>query len=427
MKFEWNDALWVFNYPTQMLLAALLFFVPLKKAKKGIYFFVASIVSIYLLALVRHFIPNHDGVWSIPYYFLIFAVIYLGCRFSFANVTWTSSLFLAAMIIAMQHLSHKIADELYILIDINLVNTRWMFLIDYVTQLLVEVLFYFFYVKRVPEKIQAENSRANIIGVSLLLVFSVVINTYTYPLFFMDIPNGKLISALVNLSEIVITLLIIAFLYTSAITKRVQEENAMLKVISSKERERYELAKITIDEINIKYHDLKHALKKGNLDEGEEKEIKETLTNYKTIVQTSNRGLNVVIYEYQLKCISKDIELNALIDGDPLNFMKSHHVYSLLSNLIDNSIEAVEKLDKEHRRIFLKINRVGGYTIIIVSNYTNKPVEVHGLLAKTTKKDAKMHGYGMRSIKQVVERYDGEMSLENKDGTFITKIMIPNE
>ena len=107
--------------------------------------------------------------------------------------------------------------------------------------------------------------------------------------------------------------------------------------------------------------------------------------------------------------------------------MKSHHVYSLLSNLIDNSIEAVEKLDKEHRRIFLKINRVGGYTIISVSNYTNKPVEVHGLLAKTTKKDAKMHGYGMRSIKQVVERYDGEMSLENKDGTFITKIMIPNE
>ena len=107
--------------------------------------------------------------------------------------------------------------------------------------------------------------------------------------------------------------------------------------------------------------------------------------------------------------------------------MKSHHVYSLLSNLIDNSIEAVEHLPKEHRRIHLNIKKVGGYTIITLSNYTEKPVELHGFTAPTTKMDKSKHGYGMRSIHQVVEKYDGEMTLENKGHSFITKIMVPCE
>ena len=107
--------------------------------------------------------------------------------------------------------------------------------------------------------------------------------------------------------------------------------------------------------------------------------------------------------------------------------MKSHHVYSLLSNLLDNSIEAVEKLDKDKRRINLKINKAGSNTFIALSNYVEKPVEIHGHFSPTTKKDHTKHGYGMRSIEQIVRRYDGEMSIENKGHQFVTKIMLPSE
>ena len=427
MPFTWNDVIWIINYPTEMLLAFLVFFIPLRKKKHGWLFASLCFILIVAIAFLRKFLPYNGGYWDIFYYLLVIVLIYLACHFSMEHESWITSLFLAAMVVAVQHLSYKITDGVALLIDPGILRSKLSFPIGYGIQIATEAIFYFLVIRKYPDDIQAENSTANIVGLFILLISGVVINIITYDLFFMDIENGRLISFFVNLLEILTTVLIILFLNTSAISTRVKEENAMLKMISEKERERYELAKITIDEINIKYHDLKHALKKHDLDEGEEKEIKETLTNYKSIVQTSNRGLNVVIYEYQLKCISKDIELICLLDGDTLSFMKSHHVYSLLSNLLDNSIEAVEKLDKDKRRINLKINKAGNNTFIALSNYVEKPVEIHGHFSPTTKKDHTKHGYGMRSIEQIVRRYDGEMSIENKGHQFVTKIMLPSE
>jgi len=427
MPFTWNDVIWIINYPMEMLLAFLLFFIPLKKKKYGWLFMALFFSLIVAAAFLRKFLPYNGGYWDIFFYLLVIAIIYLACHFTIQQESWITSLFLAAMVVAVQHLSYKITDGVILLIDPNILKTHLSFPIGYGVQFATEAIFYFAVIRNYPEDIRAENSTANIIGLFILLISGVVINIITYDLFFMDVEKGRLISFFVNLLEILTTLLIILFLHTSAISTRIKEENAMLKLISEKEKERYELAKITIDEINIKYHDLKHALKREDLDEGMEKEIKETLTNYKSIVQTSNRGLNVVIYEYQLKCISKDIELICLLDGDTLSFMKSHHVYSLLSNLIDNSIEAVEHLSKDKRRIHLKINKVGSNTIISLSNYVAKPVDIHGHLVPTTKKDHAKHGYGMRSVEAIVERYDGEMTIENKNQQFITKIMLPSE
>lgn len=427
MPFTWNDVIWIINYPMEMLLAFLVFFIPLKKKKHGWLFASLCFLGIVAVAFLRKFLPYNGGYWDIFYYLLVIGIVYLACLFSIEQESWITSLFLAAMVVAVQHLSYKITDGVVLLINPNILKSKLSFPIGYSIQLATEAIFYFLVIRKYPDDIRAENSTANIVGLFILLISGVVINIITYDLFFMDIENGKLISFFVNFLEILTTLLIILFLHASAISTRVKEENAMLKMISEKERERYELAKITIDEINIKYHDLKHALKRHDLDEGEEKEIKETLTNYKSIVQTSNRGLNVVIYEYQLKCISKDIELICLLDGDTLSFMKSHHVYSLLSNLIDNSIEAVEHLSKDKRRIHLKINKVGSNTIISLSNYVDKPVDIHGHLLPTTKKDHAKHGYGMRSVEAIVERYDGEMTIENKNQQFITKIMLPSE
>lgn len=427
MPFTWNDAIWIINYPMEMLLAFLVFFIPLKKKKHGWLYLALFFSLIVAIAFLRKFLPYNGGYWDIFFYLIVIAIVYLACHFTIEQESWITSLFLAAMVVSVQHLSYKISDGVILLIDPAIFRSKLSFPIGYGVQIATELVFYFAVIKKYPEHIQAENSAANIVGLFILLVSGVVINIITYDLFFMDIPNGKLISFFVNFLEILTTLLIILFLHTSAISTRMKEENAMLKLISEKEKERYELAKITIDEINIKYHDLKHALKREDLDEGEAKEIKEAITNYKSIVQTSNRGLNVVIYEYQLKCISKDIELNCLIDGDILSFMKPHHVYSLLSNLIDNSIEAVEHLSKDKRRIHLKINKVGTNAMISISNYVPKPVDIHGHLAPTTKKDHTKHGYGMRSIEQIVQRYDGEMSIENQGHSFVTKIMLPTE
>ena len=198
--------------------------------------------------------------------------------------------------------------------------------------------------------------------------------------------------------------------------------------MASKEKERYELAKITIDEINIKYHDLKHMLQNNttNINDEDLKEIKETITNYKAIIQTSNQGLNIVVYESQLKCINLGIDLNVLIDGDVFKDFKPHHIYSLLSNLLDNAIEAVDEIkDKDKRRISLKIKNVRESIVVSLENYySRKPIFLNGR-PLTSKKDSSKHGYGYMSIKRIVDKYDGVLDYSFKDDKFVVTILFP--
>ena len=46
-------------------------------------------------------------------------------------------------------------------------------------------------------------------------------------------------------------------------------------------------------------------------------------------------------------------------------------------------------------------------------------------LPKTTKKDEIFHGYGMKSIKMIVEKYDGNLTVAVKDGIFNLDILFP--
>ncbi len=47
------------------------------------------------------------------------------------------------------------------------------------------------------------------------------------------------------------------------------------------------------------------------------------------------------------------------------------------------------------------------------------------MLPKTTKADTNMHGYGMKSIKHVVEKYGGEMSVKAENGVFNLNLIFP--
>lgn len=51
--------------------------------------------------------------------------------------------------------------------------------------------------------------------------------------------------------------------------------------------------------------------------------------------------------------------------------------------------------------------------------------EYEGDLEKTTKKDKKYHGIGLKSIQHLAQKYDGYMSLEMKMGCFILEVLLP--
>lgn len=88
-------------------------------------------------------------------------------------------------------------------------------------------------------------------------------------------------------------------------------------------------------------------------------------------------------------------------------------ICALLANVLDNAIEACCKLSKESRRIELDMNMQKGLFVIKARN----PVLEKGIdeTFQTTKKNKKEHGYGLQSIREIAERYDGKFELSVKE------------
>ena len=89
---------------------------------------------------------------------------------------------------------------------------------------------------------------------------------------------------------------------------------------------------------------------------------------------------------------------------------------------LDNAMEASERLPEDQRLVTVKAERVRDMLIITVENNTlpgTRPAE------GTTKKDRFVHGFGIPNIKKAVEKYDGQCSFHQGDGTYLLKILIP--
>lgn len=88
----------------------------------------------------------------------------------------------------------------------------------------------------------------------------------------------------------------------------------------------------------------------------------------------------------------------------------------ILGNAVDNAIEACLALDGE-KKIMIYGGFSHSYFILTISNPTVK-IENYNIFPFTTKADKSEHGFGLRNIKSVVDKYNGYMKIDNKDNVF---------
>ncbi|HCC35927.1 MAG TPA: hypothetical protein DEQ02_10040 [Ruminococcaceae bacterium] len=100
----------------------------------------------------------------------------------------------------------------------------------------------------------------------------------------------------------------------------------------------------------------------------------------------------------------------------------------ILANALDNAIEACKKIEEPGRRkISLVLKTEGDYISIYIENSTGKKVIVpEGGLVKTTKEDAKNHGFGLQSIKNLAEKYNGDMAVSSDEQIFMLSVLLKN-
>lgn len=197
----------------------------------------------------------------------------------------------------------------------------------------------------------------------------------------------------------------------------------------------YQMAEKSIDMVNQKYHDLKHQiaiLREHALDnetvvksmDAMERDIK----SYEAQNKTGNKVLDTILTSKNLYCQSLDVQLHAVIDGASLEFIDVMDLSALFGNILDNAIEGVLKVkDKEKRLIHLMVVQEKGFLRIRCENYYEGKIDFKDGLLKTTKSNQAFHGYGMKSIRSIAQKYGGSATFGAKGQWFEVRVLIPLE
>ncbi len=222
----------------------------------------------------------------------------------------------------------------------------------------------------------------------------------------------------------------------------VKNENDAINQLFQRQYEQYKLALDNSEALRKEMHDMKHyviALK--NEDDPEKRaevleDMEQAIAIQESFMNTGNQVLDVVLTTKSLQCQKKGITLNAMVDGDLLSAIHVKDICSLFGNLIDNAIEATQILeDPEKRLITLSVRSRNQFIIVECENYANDPsgsLKGNGrrrtfgsrFLPKTTKSDVVRHGYGLKSITQIAEKYGGAMTCTYEDEWFKVKVLL---
>ena len=95
-------------------------------------------------------------------------------------------------------------------------------------------------------------------------------------------------------------------------------------------------------------------------------------------------------------------------------------------NALDNAIECELKIpDKEKRLIHVSVSKQKNFLLLRFENYYDTELNYQDGAFITTKRDKESHGYGLKSIRYTVNKYDGAVSIDTKENWFDLKILIP--
>ena len=268
-----------------------------------------------------------------------------------------------------------------------------------------------------------------------LLVFSGVIIAIDIILNAIVTYSGEEISILIYTVVYIYNLLSCSLaigMQFSMLGKRIAEtELAEVQGLWDRDRKLYEMSKENVELINVKCHDLKKQIRalrtaSGEVDKDALREIEQAVNIYDGAVKTGSDVLDVILAEKSLYCEKHGIKLTCIADGEKLNFMSKPDIYSLFENAISNAVEAVSGIADPDRRIArLKVTCSGRLLSVHMENCCDAAPEFEDGLPKTTKGDERWHGYGMRSMRLIAEKYGGGLSASVAGDTFNLDIILP--
>lgn len=384
-----------------------------------------AVYLVYSIGGVRQLQCIHLGNWFDYVSFTINWLMLFGGVMLCFDVNWITALFCATCGYAIQHISQR-ASILIIAYGLKLgLDSIPAILVRIVIILCILSLCLFTY-KKLVNNTGGEPKIYNtwqLVLTSCSLIVTLYIETWMWR----GVMKAELIVRIgVHIISILFTALVIILEYTLVLGKESRDENDELKRIMAVEHRQYEMEKSVMDTINIKCHDLKHQLIRegGKFSLEEMESTRKAISLYDSFYKTGNSALDTVLTMKGLICEDKNINFSCNVNGKSLSFMADFDIYSLFGNILDNCIEAVDPLPQPKRYIEINVRVKENFLLITTENEFEGGKVMKDGLPQTTKSNDLFHGFGLKSIKNIVHKYNGDMSINIEENIFKLSIMI---
>lgn len=406
------------GYILQILLAELLFF-PVFTRRKG--FAWRAVVGIVIYALISVILTNLMLKVVVGFTSFIIFMLSLGfCAFCFDN-KFTDVLFCCIGAQLLQNLAHNTELLIYLPFADGINDIGWFF-ISVGVMLAVYAAGYMLIVRKIISRERISLASGGIFAIA------VVSAVFCYLMQFL-LQLHELDKVWVTAPPLILCdFLALVVQFGLVIYKNRNDENLRLESVLAGESKMYDTYKRSVNIINMKAHDLKHFIAGlGTLADDPDglEEIRSAVEKYEQTANTGNKALDVTLTEKSYLCDKYGIDLSVSVDGKALDFMHKSDVVSLFGNALDNAIEHEKTVDDNKRFIALRVRRRAALLSIHVENYCDTVYQTDGGLPVTTKSDKANHGFGLKSIRFIAEKYGGNMTVAVRDGRFMLDIVMP--
>ena len=235
---------------------------------------------------------------------------------------------------------------------------------------------------------------------------------------------------------IILLILLIFCMGVFGIYMKYQENEKEKQILLARERvisDNYALLKKEQEENRRHIHEFRHeleylyqCLRRQEYEAGElylEKKSREIGKQQKEQLWTGSGCIDFLVNKTRVQAGEKGIRFESEVNVLEIP-VEEYDLFMILSNLLENAVEAAQQCEEGERYIRLQIFTVNRMFFLLVENsYEKEPEERDGRLV-TSKGDRSAHGWGLENVKETVKRYGGECEIRYGNRVFSFRVIL---
>ncbi len=277
--------------------------------------------------------------------------------------------------------------------------------------------------RAVKSKEMQKFSLTEVIQLSILPIVTMYSTMYFFDVYIQSNEEEiDIIVLILNIGLIVANIIFLILIDRLNLSNQLEKEYEMLK-------QKTEIEMISYKEQRKLTHDFDNHLNvifqlgsEGKIDDLIEYSKSARKINYnKVVVYTNNSVIDALLnFKYTI-CQEKNITMTFNINDLSNLSIKNEDIVILLGNAIDNAIEACSKIEDKEKFIHIKLVNLNEHLIISIRNSMQNHINYN---LNSTKSNSLEHGYGIKNIKLILNKYNSNPEIEIKNDVFqITAIV----